>query len=358
MRDQVARAVAAGGVYAPVTANFYDVEEEVLAGYGMVRLGYDWGSVLAGLRVENITNTGEAIVPLGGVNTRITTESDQTLVYPSVHVNLDIDEERKLRLSFSTGAARPDYDQLRPNFTFNDANQTISGGNPDAQPERAYGVDAYYEWYIQPQGYFSAGLFYKRVEDVLFNDTRVFNSTVLNSGGVDRSQYRLSTLVNGGEGYIWGFEGALQLQLEPYVEQLDLPEWMGGFGINVNVTASDSQAEAPDGSRVSLPNTSDVVYNLAGYYEKYGLSARLNFRKRTAWLDSYGAAVDGGNTYWAADDELDASVRYAVTDNLEVYFDASNLTNNPGRRYSRESQYTIEWERFGRRFDVGVRFNF
>jgi TonB-dependent receptor len=358
MRDQVARAVAAGAVYNPVTANFYDVEEEVLAGYGMVRLGYDWGSVLAGLRVENITNTGEAIVPLGGVNTRITTESDQTLVYPSVHVNLDIDEERKLRLSFSTGAARPDYDQLRPNFTFNDANQTISGGNPDAQPERAYGVDAYYEWYIQPQGYFSVGLFYKRVEDVLFSDTRVFNSTVLNTTGVDRSQYRLSTLVNGGEGYIWGFEGALQLQLEPYVDQLDLPEWMGGFGINVNVTASESQAEAPDGSRVSLPNTSDVVYNLAGYYEKYGLSARLNFRKRTAWLDSYGPAVDGGNTYWAADDELDASVRYAVTDNLEVYFDASNLTDNPGRRYSRESQYTIEWERFGRRFDVGVRFNF
>lgn len=357
MRAQVARASALNA-FTPILGNFYNVEEEIYAGYGAIRLGYDWGSVLAGARVEHITNTGQAFVPLAGVSTLITTQGEQTIVYPSIHVNYDIDEDRKLRFSFSTGAARPDYDQLRPNFTFNDANQTVSGGNPDAQPERAYGVDAYFEWYIQPQGFFSAGLFYKRVEDVLFSDAREFNSTVLNTTGVDRSQYRLSTLVNGGDGYIWGFEGALQLQLDPYVEQLDLPEWMGGFGINVNVTANESQATTPGGTRVNLPGTSDVVYNLAGYYEKYGLSARLNYRKRTDWLDSYGPATDGGNTYWAADDELDASIRYAVTDKLEVYVDGSNLLNNPGRRYSRESQYTIEWERFGRRFDAGIRFNF
>lgn len=358
MRAQVNRAVAAGGVYNPVTGNFYNVEEQIYAGYGMLRLGYDWGSVLAGARVERITNTGQANVTLNGVLTRIETENEQTLVYPSLHINYDLSEDQKLRLSFSTGAARPDYDQLRPNFTFNDANQTISGGNPDAKPERAYGVDAYYEWYIQPQGYFSAGLFYKRVDDVLFTDSRVFNSTVLNAGGVDRSQYRLSTLVNGGEGYIWGFEGALQLQLDPYTEQLGMADWLGGFGINLNVTANESQATTPAGTRVILPNTSDVVSNFALYYEKYGLSARVNWRYRTAWLDAYGPEIDGGSVYWAADDEVDASIRYAVTDNLEVYVDGSNLSNTPGRRYSRENEYTIEWERFGRRFDAGIRFTF
>lgn len=358
MRDQVARAVAAGGTYNPVTANFYNVEEEVAAGYASIRLGYDWGSILAGARVEHITNTGQAIVPLGGVDTRITTENEQTLVYPSLHINYDLTDDQKLRLSFSTGAARPDYDQLRPNFTFSDTNQTISGGNPDAKPERAYGVDAYWEWYVQPQGFVSVGVFYKKVDDVLFSDSRVFNSTVLNSGGVDRSQYRLTTLVNGGEGYIYGIEGALQFQLEPYTEQLGLPDWMGGFGINTNVTINESEADTPGGTKVSLPNTSDLIYNVGVYYEKYGLSARVNYRERSEWLDAYGPDVDGGSTYWATDDEMDASVRYAVSDNLEVYFDASNLTNTPGRRYSRESQYTIEWERFGRRFDAGIRFNF
>ena len=358
MRDQIDRVVAAGATYNPVTANYYNVEEEVAAGYASVRLGYDWGSVLAGARVEHITNTGNAIVALGGVDTPITTENEQTLVYPSLHINYDLTEDQKLRLSFTTGAARPDYDQLRPNFTFSDTNLTISGGNPDAKPERAYGVDAYWEWYVQPQGFVSVGVFYKKVEDVLFSDSRVFNSTVLNSGGVDRSQYRLTTLVNGGEGYIYGIEGALQFQLEPYTQQLGLPDWVGGFGINTNVTINESEADTPGGTKVSLPNTSDLIYNVGVYYEKYGLSARVNYRERSEWLDAYGPDIDGGSTYWATDDEMDASVRYAVSDNLEVYFDASNLTNTPGRRYSRENQYTIEWERFGRRYDAGIRFNF
>ncbi|MBJ7484814.1 TonB-dependent receptor [Brevundimonas sp.] len=357
MGDQIARASNLFP-YNPVTANYYKVTEQVASAYGMLRVGYDWGSILGGARVEQITNTGEAIVALGGVNTPIEVENDEVFVYPSLHVNYNVNDEMKLRVSFNTGAARPDYDQLRPNFTFSDSNLTVSGGNPEAKPERAYGVDAYLEWYMQPQGFAMAGVFYKKVEDVLFGTTRTFGLDVLNSGGVDRSGYTLNTIGNGGDGYIYGLELALQQQIEPYSERLGLPDWVGGFGLSANVTLNSSEAAAPDGSKVSLPNTSDVIYNVGLYYERYGLSARLNYRYRTEWLDAYGAAVDGGNTYWATDDELDYSARYAVNDHAEIYFDASNLLNNPGRRYSRESIYTIEWERFGRRFDIGVRFNF
>ena len=66
------------------------------------------------------------------------------------------------------------------------------------------------------------------------------------------------------------------------------------------------------------------------------------------------------------------SVRYAINKNVEVYFDASNLLNKPGRRFSEPgnlltatgtptpftSIQTIEWERFGRRFGGGIRINF
>ena len=357
MRDQVARA-AALTPYVSEPANDYNVTEEVVAAYAMARVAYDWGSILGGVRVENIVNTGKAIVTLSGTPTEIEVENDLTLVYPSLHINYDIAEDKKLRLSFNTGAARPDYDQLRPNFTFNDTNMTVSGGNPEAQPERAYGVDAYFEWYVQPQGYVMFGAFYKRVEDVLFNDSRIFGSDVLNSGGVDRSDYRLNTLVNGGEGYIRGLEFAVQQQLSIFTEQLDLPEWAGGFGISANVTLNDSEVEAPDGSKVALPNTSDLVYNVGVYYEQYGLSTRLNYQRRTEWLSSFGPADAGGNTFWASDDELDFSARYAINDNIEVYFDASNLLNEPGRRYSREPIYTLEWEQFGRRYTGGVRFVF
>lgn len=340
-----------------LAGNFYNVREQVFAGYLSTRIGYDWGSILAGARVEHITNRGRAFAN-ANIALPVTVENDITLVYPSLHVNYDIAQDKKLRVSFNTGAARPDYDQLRPNFTFNDQNLTISGGNPFAKPERAYGVDAYFEWYVQPQGYFSVGVFYKQIDDVLFGQSRTFNSNALDSGGVDRSQYIFSTIGNGGQGHILGAEIAFQSQLEPYTEALGLPEWMGGFGITTNFTFNDSEAETPTGAKVPLPGTSDIVYNVAAYYEKYGLSFRLNYQKRTDWLDELGSVADGGDFFWTTDDEMDFSARYAITPNFEVYFDASNLLNQPGRRFVRDRQFTIEWERFGRRYTGGVRFNF
>lgn len=357
MRAQVERARGVAR-FTPIAANYYNVEEQVYAGYGMATVRYDWGSLLAGARVEHVKNDSTALVNVAGAFRTVEVKGDSTLVFPSAHLNFDIADDKKLRVSFNSGAARPDYDQLRPNFTFNDANQTISGGNPDAKPERAYGVDAYFEWYVQPQGYVMVGAFYKRVKDVLFDDTRTFGSTVLNSGTVDRSQYTFSTLVNGGKGHIYGVEAAVQQQLEPFTERLGLPDWTGGFGLSANVTLNSSEATTPDGDKVDLPGTSDSVLNLGAYYEKYGLSLRVNYQRRTEWLDTLGAAADGGPQYWATDDELDVSARYQVRPNVEIYFDASNLLNGAGRRYVRESAYTIEWERFGRRYVGGVRFTF
>jgi TonB-dependent receptor len=368
----------------PVSGNHYNVREEILAGYLMANSKFDWGSFVGGVRVEKVTNKGRSLATIPGVTGQVETESSSTLAFPSLHVNFDVTEEQKLRVGFTSGAARADYDQMRPNVVVDDANQRISGGNPAVKPERAYGVDAYYEYYAQPQGYFMLGAFYKRVEDVLYTSRRTFGSDALNFGGVDRSGYAFSGITNGGKGRIFGVEAAVQAQLEPYTEQLGLPDWMGGFGITANATWNDSKVTKPaildnagltlvPSRRVPLPGTSEVVFNVGGYYEKYGLSLRLQYQKRTTWADGFADNLaDAGDTYWAGDDELDFSARYELFKGFEVYFDASNLLDNPGRRYSdpsnllnalgvpadRNGNYTIEWERFGRRFTGGIRFNF
>lgn len=359
----------------PVDANNYKVTEEILAGYVMGTARFDWGSIVGGVRAERVKNTGQAIGTIGTTSGLVTASSNSTLFFPSLHFNYNIDDTKKLRIGFTSGAARADYDQLRPNVVVNDANQTISGGNPSVKPERAYGVDAYLEWYVQPQGYFMIGAYYKRVEDVLFNSRRTFASNALNTGTIDRSSYIYSGIVNGGSGYLYGMEAAAQMQLEPYTDKLGLPDWMGGFGINANVTLNQSEVEkpaiagptaflSPAARKVRLPGTSDVIYNLGIYYEKYGFSARLNYQLRTDWLDSVAdTLVDAGDTYWALDTEMDFSARYEIKKGFEVYFDASNLLNQPGRRYSdawtgKSTPYTIEWERFGRRYTGGVRVTF
>lgn len=383
MRDAVERARTVGS-FTPITANHYNVRERVLAGYIMANSKYDWGSVVGGVRVEKVSNRGQSLATIPGVTGNIETSNSTTLAFPSLHLNFDVENDKKLRIGFTSGAARADYDQMRPNVVVDDANQRISGGNPAIKPERAYGVDAYYEWYVQPQGYVMIGAFYKRVEDVLYTSRRSFGSDALNFNGIDRSGYAFSGITNGGKGRVFGIEAAIQMQLEPYTEGLGLPDWMGGFGITANATLNDSKVEKPailDNAGltlvptrdVPLPGTSDVVYNIGGYYEKYGLSLRLQYQMRTTWADGFADNLaDAGDTYWAGDDELDFSARYELVKGLEVYFDASNLLNNPGRRYSdpsnllnalgvpaqRNGRYTIEWERFGRRFTGGVRFTF
>ena len=364
--------------FTPATGNNYEVREEVLAGYAMGTVKWDWGSAIGGVRVENLKNRGTAVATVAGVTGPVTAESDRTLVFPSLHVNVNLDDTKKLRVSYNSGAARADYDQLRPNVTVNDANQSISGGNPAVRPELAHGLDAYLEWYVEPQGYLMAGVFFKRVEDVLYRQTRTFGSDALNSNGIDRSGYIFSGITNGGDGNLIGLELAAQFQLDPWVDSLGVPEWMGGFGVSANATFNSSQVLKPaigsiPARKLRLPGTSDEVFNVSGYYEKYGLSLRLSYQKRSTWLDGFADDLtDAGDTYWAEDDELDFSARYEVNKNVELYFDATNLLNNPGRRFAEPGNlltatgiptgftdiYTIEWEQFGQRFAGGVRVSF
>lgn len=337
--------------YVFANANFYKVREEVFSGYAMGLTTFDWGNIIYGARVEHVKNSAEAFAQVG----RLRIDRSFTSVYPSVHFNWNASEEHKLRLSFNTGAARPDYPVLRPNFTFNDANLTVSGGNPDATPERTRGVDAYWEYYPSTGGFVSVGAFYKRARDVLFSSTRQFNSDVLNSNGVDRSDYILSSVINGGTGYIYGAEAAFQMQIDDVVADAG---FLGGFGIQTNVTINRSRATTPDGRKVRFPGTSDFVANVGPYYEKYGFSARVSYQVRSNWIDSLGNQAVGGDFFWARDDELDVSARYAITKNFEVYADFSNLLNGPGRRFVGIDARTIERETFGRRYTGGVRLTY
>ncbi|MBA3878784.1 MAG: TonB-dependent receptor [Sphingobium sp.] len=374
----VSAAARANFAFAPNTGNNYNVREQVYAGYVMGTLKYDWGSIVGGVRVEHLKNRGTAVATIGNTNGLVTAQSSQTLFFPSLHVNWNVDSTKKLRLSFNSGAARADYDQLRPNVVVNDANQTISGGNPAVKPERAYGVDGYFEWYLKPQGYISIGAFYKQVDDVLYTQRQTFGSDALNANGIDRSGYFFTGITNGGSGRLFGMEATAQLQLDPWTRDLGLPEWMGGFGISSNVTVNNSEVTKPatglvPARKVRLPGTSDLLYNIGAYYEKYGLSINFQYQWRSDYLDTIANDLtDAGDTYWAADEEVDMSVRYAFTKNFEVYFDVQNMFNQAGRRYSEPGNLltalgvptptstgqTIEWERFGRRYSGGVRLTF
>jgi len=360
------------------SANFYKVGESIAAGYLMGTTFFDWGNVLYGVRMERVDNTGRAYVNFPAVGTTpaetrlVETESGDTLFYPSVHLNWDMADDVKARLGLTMSASRPDFDDLRPNFTINDANQSISGGNPTAKPEKQKGIDAYVEWYIGPSSYMSGGVFYKDIKDVLVQTSSVFGLNTLDLPGLDRSGYAFTSVGNGGDGHLVGAEIAFTGNIQDLMQSWGGPEWMEGFGVNISATFTDSKVNLPAlpgvaARSIKLMGASDVVYNLQATYEKYGLSVRLAYQYRTPWAQSVGNyRTINGNTYpngngdifWDSDEELDLSIRYAVTQNIEAYFDAVNLTNQAARRYADSDSFSIEYEKFGPRFIGGVRFNF
>ncbi len=352
--------------------NYWEVTEEITALYAMATSQFDWGSVVYGARVEQIENTGEAYAAFPAGLQLVNVSSDDTLVYPSAHLNWNIREDMKVRFGATTSASRPDFDDLRPNFTINDASQTISGGNPEAEPEKQTGLDAYLEWYMPSGDFFSAGFFFKDLKDVLVQRASVYGSDALDAGGLDRSGYMQTSIGNAGDGELNGFEVAYIATAEQLVATNGLPEWLGGFGVNLSATWTDSEVElAPlagvPSRTISVLGTSDEVYNAQLTYEKYGVTVRLAYQYRAPWGQSIGEyrMINGGiypngdgDIFWDTDDELDLSVRYQFSTGLEIYMDAVNLTNMGARRYGDKDIYPIEFEKFGPRYMAGARFNF
>ncbi|MEO0058224.1 MAG: hypothetical protein RIT17_1700 [Pseudomonadota bacterium] len=352
--------IAAGGSrIQPNTTenNFYEVTEEVFSGYVMGTMFFDRGNIVAGVRAERVDNTGRANGFIQGVRQELNTSSGNTLFFPSVHINYDATDEIKLRLSFNTGAARPDYTLLRPNLTFNDQLQTVSGGNPFATPEKAVGIDAYLEWYMANRGFLSVGVYYKDLRDVLFNSTTVFTDTSFDEPGLERSTYNFNTTINGGSGEIKGIEIAYSQPFEGLLRSIGAPEWLQGFGFQGNITFNDSTAITPDGREIELPDASDLNYNASLYYEQYGLSLRTSWQFRSDYIDGLGSPEIGGDLFWQQVGRLDVSARYAISPRAEMFVDATNLLNEPGRRYAGVRERVIEYEEFGARFMAGLRIN-
>ncbi|MFZ4604345.1 MAG: TonB-dependent receptor, partial [Caulobacterales bacterium] len=381
--DAYAADLVRRGIARPVdrTEAFYKATETITAGYVMGTLKRDWGSLVAGGRVEKIENTSKAYSTIAGVTALRTFTSEETLFYPSAHLNLDLTEKWKVRFGATRTASRPDFDDLPPTFSVNDADRTISGGNPEAKPEKQTGLDAYAEWYGDQGGFLSIGVFYKDISDALFSFSDVFGSSLLNTGTTDRSGYVFTSRRNGGDGDLKGWELAFSQTAQSLVDEYQLPQWLGGFGLRGSAVFVDSKVTIPAQRALvggvlttvvpertaRLTGTSNGTYNVQVTYEKYDLSARLAYQYRTPWGQSIGnySVVGGqvvpngnGDIFWDEDGELDFSVRYRLTKNFEVYADGVNLLDGPGRRFADNTSFPIEYETFGRRYLAGVRFNF
>jgi len=268
---------------------------------------------------------------------------------PSLNFKLSLQDDLFFRFSAAEVMSRPSLDQLKPwvspNFTtLKDGLPQLNINFPDLPPEIAKQYDATLEWYYEDSSQLAAGVFVKDIES--------FISTFKGPIAVNGVTYYATFPVSGEYGAkIEGLELAWQQSLEKW-----LPEPFDGLGFQLNYTYVDSQFDDPKLKDLSYTGMSKDSYNAVVYYEKDGIQARLAYNWRSKFL-SYPNDW-GGDSWVAAYGQLDASASYQLTEQLSVYTEVSNLTNQRYWGYVKQEDQVNYLERFGTQLAVGIRGNF
>ena len=349
-----------------------DIEEVLFAAYIMQTFEMDWGNIVAGLRIEDTeyeTNGFRLATVSGdigyeniavGAKEVLSVKRSYTNYLPSVHVNYDMSEDVKLRLSYSTGISRPSYIEARAAASINILSNEIAGGNPFLKQEESWGIDAAFEWYYDEASLFSITLFHREIDNVISESNSKVDGTLYSDQAQPGELWDLAAFGNGKDGELQGLEISLNARMDNYIDG-----FFSGFGASLNVALIESEYTTPEGKVFALPGQSDTNYNASIFYEDHGFSARLTYRYRSEWLDETetGAVFNlGGGVYWAAQNRLDASVRYdleALTgQKASIFADFNNITDESDMRYTAQRWNVNQVESFGRSFLAGVRYAF
>lgn len=322
-----------------------------------------------------------------------------TNILPSFNIKFDLSDEWLLRLALSKAMSRPDIGNLRnyvgvgsrlpaaDNYDdplwIKDSTGVITGAdvfysgdaqNPSLKPIEAKQADISLEHYFADVGSFSVALFYKEFQDYIQFGT--YNREFTNNGVSRTGEIRGP--LNGEGAEIQGFELA-------YTRFFDfLPAPFDGFGIQTNYTYVDNngientnvQSVLPDGGTITaqapdsigvnrLEGLSDESANFVAMYEKGDWALRLAYNWRSEFMVT---AIDCCVSYpiWNdATGQVDGSIRYNATDNIEISFQASNLLNEQTvlRQQVENSEdgglrLPNAWFQNDRRYTLGVRFKY
>lgn len=353
------------------------VTEDVYAGYLMGNIGIGPVTATGGLRVETTTTTSERyrfVADDTFEDAQITfqsLENSYTDLLPSLHLVYRLSDNVQLRGAWSNTIGRPDYAELSSfqDFEFDEVEDGIweggiEEGNPELKPLRAMNFDVSVEYYRGPWGLFSIGGFYKRIidpiyqfefdqEDVLGRDILVDVGDI--PGFDDRffSEIGYAQLRNADAGYVGGLEISF-LQIFDF-----LPSPLDDLGISSNVVIMTSDATVPGREDEDIPmfNQSNLIYNIAPYYQLGALEIRAALNYQSEYLDGV-SDVAFEDEYGDERLTIDLSGRLELLGGLiQLNAYVRNLTNEAEREFQGLRARRTFHALTGRTFEVGATVN-
>ncbi|WP_409592953.1 TonB-dependent receptor [Sphingobium sp. SA2] len=357
--------------------NTRSVVEETKGGY----IQFDAKGEIFGL--EYAANAGIRYVRTNqssvGLNNAVPVEVSRSYEdwLPAMNIAFFPHRDFVVRASVADVMTRPSLGNLTPGGSVDGFNYRVSFGNPNLSPFRATAYDLALEWYFAPQSIASVAIFKKDVQSFPIGQTinGTFASTGLPlsvippsspaAGQPERDEgWAINTIVNGTGASLKGIELSVQA---PFTF---LPGFLSRFGGIANATFVDSSADyrvagpavVPGGGTVSsvrnatLFGLSKRAFNGTIYYEDAKFSARVSASYRSGYIDQNSGT---GNVFegYNSTINVDASMRYKLTDWIELSLEGINLTDDYRDRYTDlDANRNYEQLHYGRTIQLGARF--
>ncbi|MCY4012153.1 MAG: TonB-dependent receptor [Gammaproteobacteria bacterium] len=389
------------------------------AAYVQANMSGDWGTrpvaLRIGVRYEGTEIDSEALSPAyAGINwisdnelaavlsapdfTRLAGSYD--LMLPSLDFRIDLTRDVVGRFSYSETMTRPNYGDIQGGQTIESLVRVDGGrgnrGNPNLLPFESRNYDLSVEYYYGEDSYAAGGYFLKDVENFIGTSSVIEETFDLPHPALGplAEEARAATRstdsgvlyrwilanrsdqpgVDAANGVIAGVAGRdpaspFNLTVPVNIEQATMRGWEfvvqhnfgdSGFGLIANATLVDADVGYDDFSleqQFVLTGLSDSA-NVIAFYDKNGLNVRAAYNWRDDFLAGTGQVNVGAGppTYVAAYQQLDVSASYWITDALQVYVDAINLTDETTHVYGRDRLQTLSAGQAGPRFSIGFRY--
>lgn len=342
-------------------AGEYKARETVTAGY--LRFDQNFGkklSAMVGLRLENTHlkyNGRKLTLNDDGDPESLTVTPDVKDSYlnilPSVLLKYNVNEDFKIRGSFTETLSRPKYSALIPNVNINNKDSELTLGNPELKPTTSFNFDLSADYYFKSVGLVSIGIYYKDINDF------IVTQTVRGYEYEGNSYDKFMQPRNAGDANLLGVEVGYQRDFGFIAPTLKCVGFYGTYTYthskvnNFNFTGRENEKD------LKLPGSPEHTANASLYFEKGGLNVRLSYNFASNFIDEMGESAFY-DRYYDKVNYMDVNASYTFGKKLRTtfYAEANNLLNQPLRYYQGISERTMQSEHYGVKVNAGVKINF
>lgn len=336
------------------TVDDYRMDEDIDAAYVQNSIDLDAWHLLAGVRAEHtrFDAAGARVNEEEESFDAVTRRRSYTNWLPSLQARYDLDPKTSVRAAWTHSVVRANFSQLAPGVSLaSDTEATI--GNPDLAPLKSTNLDLGIERVLGDDGSVSAYVFHKDIKNFTY-------TTNLAGSGQWAGYTSAVSYANGDKASVKGIELAYTQPLR----MLPAPFNRLIVGANGSLTRSDANVARYDSNAgrarsrsINLPGQSDRVLNLMLGYEQGPLSTRLALNYKSPYLLEMGDDIldAGQDRVVDAQKQVDFSLSYQLSKQVQLSFEAANLNNEKYYVYMGGKAQNAQYEQYGRTYKISLK---